>query len=186
LFINGDSPDVNRVSNTNVSHLICSAVYHSCKSEDGSIGHFANCASDGSITSQVLISYRTGIGIPNFLFLEIFRSRCRFSIQSFDLFFINSGNQFIFSFCSSNISFLSSIFTNRWCTGIISTGTLPLSEIDLDCVMGVTAFTTHFDSNISIIFTLASLIFSQSISSNPVFSILPYLLIQILGSRLCF
>jgi hypothetical protein len=69
---------------------------------------------------------------------------------------------------------------------MISTGTLPLSDIDFDCVIGVMAFTTHFSCNISIIFTLASFIFSQSISSNPVFVILPYLSMHILGSKLCF
>jgi len=50
-------------------------VYHSGKSEDGSTGHLANCASDGRIISQFLRLYRTGIGIPNFLFLEIFQSQ---------------------------------------------------------------------------------------------------------------
>ncbi|OQB41821.1 MAG: hypothetical protein BWY04_00615 [candidate division CPR1 bacterium ADurb.Bin160] len=113
LFIKGESPDVNQVSNTRVSHLTCSFVYPSGKSTDGSTGHFSSCSIDGNITSQLFISYHTGIGIPNFLFLEMFRSRCRFSIQSLDLFFINSGNHLILSFCSNNISFLSRMFTNR-------------------------------------------------------------------------
>ena len=186
LLINGDRPEVNQVSKTNVSPFTWSAVYPSGKSTLGSTGHLSNCSSLGKIISFVLISYQTGIGIPNFLFLEIFQSRCKFSIQSFDLFFMKFGYQFILSFWANKISFLSKIFTNHWCTGKISTGTFHLSEMALLWMIGVLALTTHIFVKISIIFSLASSTFNQSISGNPVFIILPYLSIQIFGSNSCF